>query len=163
MNRGTRALRPGWHLLVGAFLLMLAAGAATALLFGTVAEAPAADEPLRVVYHINTDDPELHLNALRNLQNHIDGTPAGAPLEIKVLTHGSGISLLQHARTDPDLRSTVNTLRLQDVRFLVCGNTMESRGLEREDLHEVAEKDVVPSGLAELTRLQRAGYTYIKP
>ncbi|WP_026143137.1 MULTISPECIES: DsrE family protein [unclassified Thioalkalivibrio] len=162
MNADRRAIRPGWFL-AGALLLMLMAGGATALLFGTIAKAPAADEPLRVVYHINTDDPELHLNALRNLQNHIDGTPADMPLEIKVLTHGSGISLLQNARTDPDLRSTVNTLKLQDVRFLVCGNTMETRGIEREALHEVAEKDVVPSGIVELTRLQRAGYTYIKP
>lgn len=157
-----RATRPGW-LLAGALLLMFAAGGLTALLFGAVAQAPAAGEPLRVVYHINTDDPELHLNALRNLQNHIDGTPADAALEIKVLTHGSGISLLQHARTDPDLRSTVNTLKLQDVRFLACGSTMESRGLERGDLHEIAEEDVVSSGIVELTRLQRAGYTYIKP
>ncbi len=80
-----------------------------------------------------------------------------------MLTHGSGISLLQHARTDPDLRSTVNTLKLQDVRFLVCGNSLESRGLERSDLHEVSDRDVVPSGIVELTRLQRSGYTYIKP
>nr|WP_018874279.1 DsrE family protein [Thioalkalivibrio sp. ALJ1] len=153
---------PGW-LLAGAFLLMLVAGGATALLFGTVSEAPAADEPLRVVYHINTDDPELHLNALRNLQNHIDGSPADVVLKIKVLTHGSGVSLLQHAAEDPDLRSTVNTLKLQDVRFLVCGNTLDSRGLSRSDLHEVAKEDVVSNGIGELTRLQRAGYTYIKP
>lgn len=162
MSPANRTRRPGWFL-AGAFLLMLSAGGATALFLGTVADAPAANEPLRVVYHINSDDPELHLNALRNLQNHIDGTPEDSPLEIKVLMHGSGISLLQHARSDPDLRSTVNTLKLQDVRFLVCGNSLASRGLEREDLHEVAEQDVVPSGIGELTRLQRAGYTYIKP
>ncbi|WP_018871830.1 DsrE family protein [Thioalkalivibrio sp. ALJ16] len=162
MDTHERMQRPGW-LLAGAFLLMLVAGGASALLFAAVAKAPAADEPLRVVYHINTDDLELHLNALRNLQNHIDGTPGEQALRIKVLMHGSGISLLQHARSDPDLRSTVNTLKLQDVRFLVCGNTLASRGLAREDLHEVEERDVVPSGIVELTRLQRAGYTYIKP
>ncbi|WP_026182080.1 DsrE family protein [Thioalkalivibrio sp. AKL6] len=162
MQPDPRMLRPGWFL-AGALLLMLAAGGATAVLMGTVAKAPAAEEPLRVVYHINTDDPELHLNALRNLQNHIDGSPDDVSLKIKVLTHGSGISLLQHARTDPDLRSTVNTLKLQDVRFLVCGNSLESRGLERSDLHEVSDRDVVPSGIVELTRLQRSGYTYIKP
>ncbi|WP_019625053.1 DsrE family protein [Thioalkalivibrio sp. ALJT] len=154
--------RPGW-LLAGALLLMLVAGGVSALLFTALGKPPVVGEPLRVVYHINTDAPDLHLNALRSLQNHIDGAEIEQALQIKVLMHGSGIHLLQRARSDPDLRSTVNALKRQDVRFLVCGNTLASRGLARGDLHEVEDRDVVRSGIAELTRLQRAGYTYIKP
>ncbi len=124
--------------------------------------AASAAERLRVVYHINADDPDLHLNALRNLQNHLGGTRAES-LEIKVVLHGGGVRLLEYAVDDPDLRTTVDTLRLQNVRFLVCGNTLDSRGLSLADLHDVEPADRVDSGITELMRLQRAGYTYIKP
>lgn len=135
------------------------------LLMWTVVQAdadlPAADH-LRVVYHINADDPDLHLNALRNLQNHLGGASTDS-LEIKVVLHGGGVRLLEYAVDDPDLRTTVDTLRLQDVRFLVCGNTLDSRGLSLEDLYDAEPEDRVDSGITELMRLQRAGYTYIKP
>lgn len=153
--------RSGW-LLVGA-IFVLALGATWALFAPERGHAIAeAEEPLRVVYHINADDQALHLNALRNLQNHIDGSGLDR-LEIRVVMHGGGISLLQHAKDHPDLRSTVDTLKMQDVRFLVCGNTLDKRGVGRGDLYDTRPEDRVPSGIGELTRLQRAGYTYIKP
>jgi intracellular sulfur oxidation DsrE/DsrF family protein len=33
----------------------------------------------------------------------------------------------------------------------------------KTDLFDVYEEDIVPSGVAELSRLQAMGYTYIKP
>lgn len=140
-------------------LLLLPSGAAV------LAEDDApADDRLRVVYHINADDPDLHLNALRNLQNHLSGAGGDTDsLEIKVVLHGGGVRLLEYAVDDPDLRTTVDTLRLQDVRFLVGGNTLDSRGLSLDDLYDVEPADRVDSGITELMRLQQAGYTYIKP
>jgi intracellular sulfur oxidation DsrE/DsrF family protein len=32
-----------------------------------------------------------------------------------------------------------------------------------EDLYDASEADVVPSGVAELARLESMGYSYIKP
>ncbi|WP_018864599.1 DsrE family protein [Thioalkalivibrio sp. ARh3] len=156
-----RFARPGW-LLAGA-LFLLSLGGSWAL-FGPERNGAAADadDTLQVVYHINADDPALHLNALRNLQNHIDGSGMDR-LEIKVVMHGGGVSLLQYANEEPDLRATVDTLKMQDVRFLVCGNTLDKRGIGLDDLYDAQPEDRVPSGIGELTRLQRAGYTYIKP
>ena len=50
------------------------------------------------------------------------------------------------------------------MSFLVCNNTLTSRKIDYEnDLFEVFEDDIVPSGVAELSYLEQQGYTYIKP
>ena len=52
----------------------------------------------------------------------------------------------------------------QDVKFQVCNNTLRGKKIDYEtDLFDVNENDIVPSGVAELARLQQKGYTYIKP
>jgi intracellular sulfur oxidation DsrE/DsrF family protein len=58
----------------------------------------------------------------------------------------------------------VLNLRSQNVAFQVCKNTLTGRKIDYEkDLFEVFEDNIVPSGVAELSRLQQMGYTYIKP
>jgi uncharacterized protein len=48
------------------------------------------------------------------------------------------------------------------VRFNVCEITLRQRGLKREQFIE--EASFVPSGVAEITRLQsREGYAYLRP
>jgi intracellular sulfur oxidation DsrE/DsrF family protein len=55
-------------------------------------------------------------------------------------------------------------LKRQNVAFAVCKNTLTGRKINAEkDLFEVFDDDIVPSGVAELARLQGMGYTYIKP
>lgn len=47
----------------------------------------------KVVYHINYDNPKTQAGALRNIQNHINAVGA-ENLELKVVLHGKGVSLL---------------------------------------------------------------------
>ena len=58
----------------------------------------------------------------------------------------------------------VTSLKTQGPEFLVCNNTLKGRKIRYEnDLFEVWEDNIVPSGVAELSHLQQQGYTYIKP
>ena len=58
----------------------------------------------------------------------------------------------------------VTNLKTQNVAFNVCNNTLVGRKINYEtDLFEVFQDNIVPSGVAELSRLQQMGYTYIKP
>ena len=85
-------------------------------------------------------------------------------MEIKVVLHGNGLGLLQHAMTNQKLQSDVTNLKTQKVSFAVCNNTLKGRKINYEkDLFEVFEDNIVPSGVAELSYLQQQGYTYIKP
>lgn len=48
----------------------------------------------------------------------------------------------------------------QGVDIKICGNSVESQDIEKEDLIDGSE--VVSSGIAELTRLQDEGYGYVR-
>jgi intracellular sulfur oxidation DsrE/DsrF family protein len=120
----------------------------------------------KVVYHINYDGGEAdkaYRGALRNIQNHINAVGA-ENIEIKVVLHGNGVGLLKSAKTNDKLQMDVTNLKTQNVAFNVCNNTLVGRKINYEtDLFEVFQDNIVPSGVAELSRLQQMGYTYIKP
>lgn len=120
----------------------------------------------KVVYHINYvggDKDKKYQGALRNIQNHINAVGA-ENLELKVVLHGNGVGLLKSAKDNQKLQSAVTSLKTQNVSFHVCNNTLRGRKISYEnDLFEVFEDNIVPSGVAELSHLQQQGYTYIKP
>jgi intracellular sulfur oxidation DsrE/DsrF family protein len=129
----------------------------------------------KVVYHVNYDNPKKQAGALRNIQNHINAVGA-ENLDIKVVLHGHGLSLLvdpdslsklpkfKQANANEKMIVKIDGLKKQGVAFNVCANTVRGRKVDMEnDLHDVDKSDIVPSGVAELAHLQAQGYTYIKP
>jgi len=129
----------------------------------------------KVVYHINYDNPKKQAGALRNIQNHINAVGA-ENLELKVVLHGNGLALLldpeslpkltkfKHANANETMTAKIDSLKNQGVDFNVCANTVRGRKVDLEnDLYNVDEKDIVPSGVAEVAYLQAQGYSYVKP
>ena len=83
---------------------------------------------------------------------------------MKVVLHGNGVNLLKVALKDDRMKTTVGSLKSQNVEFLVCANTLRGRKIDyNTDLYDVFKEDIVPSGVAELAHLQQMGYAYIKP
>lgn len=145
--------------LIAAALLALSAGFVHAEDDAKVSSYPKQ----KVVYHVNTDDAKTLKLALGNIQNHINAVGKDN-IELKVVMHGDGLELLKIANTNPDMQSKVVNLKGQKVEFVVCNNTLVGRKINfKNDLFDVAEKDIVPSGVAELAKLQQQGYVYIKP
>jgi len=129
----------------------------------------------KVVYHINYDDPKLQAGALRNIQNHINAVGKDN-IEIRVVLHGNGLALLlepdslekltkfKHANATEKMTAMIDGLKDQGVSFKVCANTIRGRNVDVEtDLYNVSQDDIVPSGVAELAKLQQDGFVYIKP
>jgi intracellular sulfur oxidation DsrE/DsrF family protein len=120
----------------------------------------------KVVYHVNYTGGEknkAYRGAMRNIQNHINAVGA-ENLDVKVVLHGNGLGLLQSAKSDMQMQNVVAGLKSQKVAFNVCANTLKGRKISYDkDLFDVFKEDIVPSGVAELSRLQQMGYTYIKP
>lgn len=124
-------------------------------------KAPAAEAAIqeKVVYHIN--DSALARIAMRNIENHLGATPDA---KIVVVTHGKGIDfLLNDAKDDRGgFASQVAGLKNLGVDFRVCRNTLKGRKLGDDAV--IMEARVIPSGVAEIGRLQaREGYVYMKP
>ena len=129
----------------------------------------------KVVYHINYDNPKQQAGALRNIQNHINAVGA-ENMDVKVVLHGNGLALLlypeslsnlkkfKQANANEVMTAKIDGLKNQGVAFNVCDNTVKGRKVNVDsDLYNVDPKDIVPSGVAELSHLQQQGYTYIKP
>jgi intracellular sulfur oxidation DsrE/DsrF family protein len=154
---------------------LTAALVATGLMAGNIATAVADYGKQKVVYHINYDNPKMQAGALRNIQNHINAVGA-ENLELKVVLHGNGLALLlepdalsrvpkfKNANATDEMTAKISGLKDQGVAFSVCANTIKGRKVNMEnDLYDVDNADIVPSGVAELAKLQAEGYTYIKP
>jgi len=141
-------------LLVAAFSLtavQAAAASSTSLAQAEVQE--------KVVYHIN--DASVARIAMRNIENHLDASP---DVRIVVVSHGKGIDfLLNDAKDDKGPYQTqVAGLKNRGVDVRVCRNTLKGRKLDDDAV--IFEAGVVPSGVAELGRLQaREGFVYLKP
>jgi uncharacterized protein len=120
----------------------------------------------KVVYHINYaggDTGDGYRAALTNIQNHIDAVGV-ENLEVQVVLHGAGVGLLRAALDNQALEMDVTSLKTQNVEFRVCQITLDRQDISYEDdLFEVWDDDIVPSGVAEVARLQQMGYAYIKP
>jgi intracellular sulfur oxidation DsrE/DsrF family protein len=128
----------------------------------------------KVVYHINYDDPKAQAGALRNVQNHINAVGA-ENLDLKIVLHGKGLTLLlepdavEHTKltkgnATEEVQAKITGLKDQGVDFQVCSNTLKGKKVDYEtDLYDVDKADIVPSGVAEIARLQAQGYVYIKP
>lgn len=119
--------------------------------------ASAAEE--KVVYHVN-DSANARM-AMNNVSNHLTAAPDA---KIVVVTHGKGIDfLLNDAKDDKgEFAPVVAGLKEKGVDFRVCRNTLKARKLE--DSAVIMEAKVVPSGVAEIGRLQaQEGYVYLKP
>jgi uncharacterized protein len=128
------------------------------LLGGCAAAGPQQD---KVVYHLSEGLPQAS-NGLRNIGNHLEVNPNA---RIVVVSHARGVDFLMKDAKDANgnrYEDLVEQLKMRGVRFEVCEITLRNRKLAKDQF--IADTTYVPSGVAEVTRLQqREGYAYLKP
>lgn len=137
-----------------------------ALILGFIIHLPvlAADEaygPQKVVYHFNTNNLQTNAIGLKNIQNHLNALPKGQ-LKVEAVVNSAGWEMVAKTKADPKQVEKMKALIDQGVIFKMCRNTLNDNNLDpATDL--AIPMAVVPAGVAELTKLQMAGYAYIKP
>jgi intracellular sulfur oxidation DsrE/DsrF family protein len=124
------------------------------------AQTPTAAARPTVVYHI--DDSRRAIPLIRSIGNH---RRADADIRIIVVALSAGVDFLVEGAADDRGNSydaLVDPLMLEGVEFRVCGNTLTGRQIDAATL--LPDVTVVPSGVAEIARLQiEEGAAYIKP
>jgi len=117
--------------------------------------------PDKVVYHLNSGLPQAS-DGLRNIGNHPEVNPSA---KIVVVSHARGVDFLMKDAKDANgakYEDLVERLKARGVQFDVCEITLRNRKLKKEQF--IADATYVPSGVAEITRLQqREGYAYLRP
>lgn len=131
-----------------------------ALLLGLLISGAALAQ-IKVVYHLSEGIPQAS-RAIGNIRNHLAADPSA---KIVVVTHGLGIDFMIDGATnqlDQPFAGSISDLANKGVEFRVCNNTLVSRKISPEKL--VMEAKVVPSGVAEVARLQaKEGFVYLRP
>jgi intracellular sulfur oxidation DsrE/DsrF family protein len=137
----------------------LLAGLAALALLGCAGGQDAGQD--RVVYHFSDGLPQAS-NGLRNIGNHLEVNPNA---KIVVVAHARGVDFMMKDAKDANgakYEDLVEQLVRRGVQFDVCQITLRNRSLKQDQF--ISYSTFVPSGVAEITRLQqKEGYAYLKP
>lgn len=106
-----------------------------------------------IVVPITTDDKTIQSMKLRNLENSLDATEKwGGQMQSTVVLYSKGVSLLNNP--DPETKKKIDALKARGVQFNICDNTLREQGISFHKLYQVVDRDIVPSGFAEVAYLQ---------
>ena len=116
---------------------------------------------IKVVYHLSEGTPQA-TRAIGNIRNHLAADPTA---KIVVVTHGQGVDFLLDGVNNAAGQSyagSVSDLVGKGVEFRVCNNTLTTRNISKDKV--AMEAKIVPSGVAEVARLQAdEKFVYIHP
>ncbi len=133
--------------------------AGAAGLFGlSRANAAAAGEGLKVVYHLSDADKVNFV--LGNIKNHYEGT--GGNVDIALVVHGPALAAFKSTGASGAVSSRFAGLVRQGLVPQACGNTLHGMDITVADLlsgFQLAEK----GGVVKLAELQHQGYLYLRP
>ncbi len=108
---------------------------------------------LKIVMPISTDDKAILGMKLRNLENSLNSaTKWGGKVQSTVVLYAKGVSLLMSP--DPETQQKIDALKARDVQFVICDNALREQGIDFNQLYHVTDRDIVPSGFAEVAYLQ---------
>ena len=110
----------------------------------------------RMVFQINEDDSRKWHTGLANLNNVQE--ELGGKGEVSVVVIGPGLGML---KLDALTANGVLDAMAAGVRFVACGNSMQSMKLTKDDMIEGI--DYARAGYVEIMRLQKLGHAYIRP
>lgn len=134
----------------------------TALFLPLFVPVAQAEGEVKAVYHF-TQGVEEAARGLNNIHNHLDADPTA---KIVVVSNGKGgvAFLIEGAvdHTGKPFAERIADLANRGVEFRVCNNTLRAFNIPKDKL--VMEAKIVPSGVAEVARLQaKEGFAYVRP
>lgn len=116
------------------------------------ADAAAAN---RVVFQVNEDDSRKWNTVLANINNVQEEL---GKVDVAVVVIGPALGML---KADALTANKVQDAMSAGVRFVACGNSMSAMKLEKDDM--IDRIDYARAGYVEIMRLQRQGWTYLRP
>jgi intracellular sulfur oxidation DsrE/DsrF family protein len=115
-----------------------------------------AAEREHVVVQVSDDNVKTWnqaLNVVKNLQKAYKGN-----IDVEVVAFGNGIGML---KMDSDVGNRIDETVGSGAKVVACQNTMHGRHLKPEDM--LSKIGYVPSGVVELVKKQKEGWSVIRP
>ena len=118
----------------------------------------------KVLFHLNSGRRRRMREVLDEAQNllrlyHAEKRPA----RVEIIANGAGIILLRLHHSPFAARIRVMHEKYPNLTFAACQDTID-RLISQQNIHPhlLPEATIVPSGVAQIIRLQQRGWTYIR-
>ena len=130
----------------------------------TTATTVAADNSTKVLFHLNSRDPEKVHEALDELEGVLAFYKrTGQKARVEMITNGGGIDLLRKDTSPYPDRILALQKKYKNLTFVTCQNTIDrlksERGITASLLPGIV---VIDSGVAQIMRRQQEGWAYIQ-
>ena len=119
---------------------------------------PSIDNPRKIVFSVTAGDDES-INHVLSSANNVLKFYGPENVEMEIVAYYHGIRML--LKSEKDISVRVKALMQYDVKFIACGNTMETKKIKPSELIDGSE--IVTAGIVELIERIKSGSTYIRP
>ena len=117
---------------------------------------------VKIVVPVTTDDKGMQGMKLRNIANSLKAAAQWkGKMEITVVLYAKGLTLLKNP--DEKTQKMLDELEHKGVRVEVCNNSLLEQGIDFHTLYHVTDRDIVPSGFAEVAYLQAKKHYVVDP
>lgn len=123
----------------------------------SVSKDPRADayKGLKIVFQLTSADTVIHQTLMSQLKNYYGVAP---DLKVEVVCHGGGLEML--VKSTSVVQKEIKAYADKGVSFVACEFAMKKRKITPDQL--VTGAGTVISGVLEIAKKQREGWSYIK-
>lgn len=123
-----------------------------------------AGEETKVLFHLDSGKRTRMRQVLDEAQNLLQLYKSEhRPAEVEIIANGNGINLLRLHHSPFAARIRALHQEYPNLRFAACQDTID-RLISEQNVHPhlLPQATVVPSGVAQIIRMQQRGWTYIR-
>lgn len=120
-------------------------------------------EKTKVVYHVDSKDPDVAKYALALINKHIEAEGGPDKIDIVLVVHGPALKLFEAETVDPDLKDKLKVVVDKGAHPEMCQVSMKLFGTPLEKLVAGFKPTEHPVAVKRIADLQKQGYLYIKP
>ncbi len=120
-------------------------------------------EKTKVVYHVDSKDPDVAKYALALINKHIEAEGGPDKIDIVLVVHGPALKLFEAETVDPDLKDKLKVVVDKGAHPEMCQVSMKLFGTPLEKLVAGFKPTEHPVAVKRIADLQKQGYVYIKP
>ena len=124
----------------------------------TASGATADQAHYNAVYQLDSDDPKLIQQTLRNINNALEDARLKGKITIELVAFGNGTALF---RKDQPYEAPLTALKAKGVILSQCLNTLKEKKISKDELLPLIA--YVPSGNGELIIRQAQGWSLVHP
>jgi hypothetical protein len=118
---------------------------------------------VKVLYHVDSKDPEVAKYALALINKHIDAEGGPDKIDVELVVHGPALELFEKDKMDAEMTKRFEQIIDKGVRAEMCQVSMKTYNKTLDNLIKGFVATLHPVAVKRIADLQQQGYLYIKP